>query len=323
MGACTRKAVLAFEKEAGENMLRHEENHIGDSWYFVKNDICHCFYLTCPMSEERHTAWDIAHATSKDLVHWERHGIVLSKGRAGEWDEKCLSTGSVIEWKGRFWMSYTGRWDSYDGKIGIAVSDDLYHWEKLPQNPVILPDTQVVAPLGRGLRKFCHWRDAKLIRHDGNIYALVCATSKTALADACGTVAICRSVNMKAWRVIGEVQVEPICQELECPQIYNIGGKYVLLFSCFHDLFADWMIEKYGEKLRQTSYYMVSDSIWGPYHFVPDFNLLPNDCPDLCQNVQYANQFVKMNGAWYIMGTVWSEEGDYLADGRKLSFENF
>ena len=43
----------------------------------------------------------------------------------------------------------------------------------------------------------------------------------------------------------------------------------------------------------------------------------------LVQKVQYANQFVKMKGAWYVMGTVWSEEGDYLADGRKLTFENF
>ena len=60
-------------------MLRHEGNHIGDSWYFVKDGVCHCYYLTCPETVERHTAWDIAHAVSTDLVHWENQGIVFSR----------------------------------------------------------------------------------------------------------------------------------------------------------------------------------------------------------------------------------------------------
>ena len=124
---------------------------------------------------------------------------------------------------------------------------------------------------------------------------------------------------MTAWDVIGEVQVEPVCQELECPQIYQIEGKYLLLFSCFKDLFSKQMVQKYGDKLRQTSYYMISDSIWGPYRFVPDFRLLPDHCEDPDQNVQYANQLIRMNEKWYILGTVWSDKGDYLADGRELT----
>ena len=300
-------------------MLRNEGYQIGDSWYYVKDDICHCFYLTCPVSVERHTAWDIAHATSRDLVHWEKHGIVLAKGNEAQWDRNCLSTGSVIEHDGRYWMAYTGQWNALTGKIGMAVSDDLYHWEKVSENPVLVPDEEVVALLGRGSRKFCHWRDPKLIRHDKEIYALVCATCKTAPEDACGAVAICRSTDMTAWDVIGEVQVEPVCQELECPQIYQIEGKYLLLFSCFKDLFSKQMVQKYGDKLRQTSYYMISDSIWGPYRFVPDFRLLPDHCEDPDQNVQYANQLIRMNEKWYILGTVWSDKGDYLADGRELT----
>lgn len=301
-------------------MLIHEGNHIGDSWYFVKDGTCHCFYLTCPVEKERHTVWEIAHATSGDLINWRKHGIVVKQGHEGEWDCHCLSMGSIIERNGRYWMAYTGEWNAPIVKIGIAVSDDLFHWEKVSYNPILTPSEALFSTQGRGIRKFCHWRDPKLMEYEGKIYALICATSKKAPIDACGAVAICQTEDMQNWDVTGEVSVESVCQELECPQIYYINGVYVLLFSCFKELFSEDIIRKYGNKLRQTSYYMVSNSIWGPYKFVPDFELLPADCTDVNQNVQYANQLIKWNGRWYILGTVWSEDGDYIADGREVRF---
>ena len=93
-------------------MLRDPGKRIGDTWYYVEENICHCFYLTCPDTQPRHQCWDIAHATSRDLIHWTKHGVVLPKGQAGEWDCSCLSTGSVIRFDTRYWMAYsngTGR----------------------------------------------------------------------------------------------------------------------------------------------------------------------------------------------------------------------
>lgn len=302
-------------------MLRHEGNHIGDSWYFVKDGVCHCYYLTCSETVERHTAWDIAHAVSTDLVHWENQGIVLRKGEGDSWDQNCLSTGSVIEYRGRYWMAYTGQWNSLSGKIGLAVSDDLYIWEKTKDNPILTPVDSMFSETGRGLRKFSHWRDPNLSVMDGQVYGLICATSRTAPEDACGSVAVCRSRDMSHWEIAGELKIEAVCQELECPQVYKLNGKYYLLFSSFYDLFSEDMKRKYGKKLRQTSYCMMADDFWGPYHFVPDFSILPDDCEDICQNVQYANRLVFWKGQWYITGTVWSDQGDYIADFREIRLD--
>jgi len=37
-------------------MLIYPGNHLGDTWYYVKDDLIHCFYLTCPDNVARHTA---------------------------------------------------------------------------------------------------------------------------------------------------------------------------------------------------------------------------------------------------------------------------
>lgn len=301
-------------------MLQHEGNHIGDTWYFVKDGICHCFYLTAPLAFERHSAWDIAHATSRDMVTWEKQGIILEHGVLGAWDEKCLATGSAIEYNDKFWIVYTGGWNTEEAAIGLAVSDDLYHWDKVSYNPILPEPEPKFANVGRGGRKFRHWRDAQLKVIDGEVYALVGANSKTSPPDKCGAVAICKTKDMREWTVEEELQISAVCQELECPQIYQIRNKYVLLFSCFYDLFSDEMKEQYKDKLRQTSYYMVSDKLWGPYQFVEDFELLPTDCKDSDRDLQYANQMVFMNDEWYIIGTVWSDAGDYIADPQKVDF---
>ena len=64
-------------------MLIHPGYHIGDSWYTIADDTIHCYYLTCPDSIERHTAWDIGHATSRNLVDWDIQPLALRKGPPG------------------------------------------------------------------------------------------------------------------------------------------------------------------------------------------------------------------------------------------------
>lgn len=303
-------------------MLRQEGCHLGDAWYFVKDGLCHCYYLVCPQAVPRHTAWDIAHATSTDLINWEQHGKVVTRGAEGTWDHSCISTGSVVEHQGAYWMAYTGPWNGKYTQIGVAVSNDLYHWEKLPENPVLSPAEDKFSLCGRGLRTFCHWRDPKLYSSGGKVYALVCATSKTAQGDACGAVAVCSTENLRHWEVPQELAIEAVCQELECPQIARIDDAYVLLFSCYRDLFSAQMQQRYGAQLRQTSYYMVAQEPLGPYRFVPDFQLLPAGEAVGDANQQYANQLVQMNSRWYLLGTVWSEQGDYIADGRTVRFSD-
>lgn len=303
-------------------MLRHEGNHLGDTWYYVEGDICHCYYLTCPESVPRHTDWEIAHATSRDMVHWELQGTVLRKGDAGEWDANGISTGSVIRYKGTYWMAYTGQWNGPVGMVGLASSKDLYHWEKCSYNPVTCPDDHYYAMNGAGVRTFSHWRDPYLFTDGDYAYHLTCATRKGGRPDACGTAGLARSRDMEHWELLRPMEIEAVCQEMECPQIHLIDGHYVLLFSCYGLLFSDEYVRKYGRRLRQTSYYMISDSMFGPYRFCREWKLLPDDFEDPDRNVQYANQLVEKDGRWYLLGTVWSEQGDYIPDPLVYEMKN-
>ena len=302
-------------------MLRHPGNHLGDAWFYTEGNICHCFYLTCPLSEERHTCWDIAHATSEDMVHWQLHGLVIEKGGNGEWDQTCLSTGTILKRGEWYWMAYTGKWDDIPAKVGLARSRDLYHWEKCPHNPVGWPDGNYYAVCGSGARKFSHWRDPFLMEHEDSVYMLTCATNASAQQDASGTVGVMRTTDMIHWEYVSPPQIEEVCQELECPQVFHLNGKYILLFSSYQMLFSQKLQTEAGNQLRQTSYYMVSDHIWGPYRFIRDYHLLPDQLPDPCANEQYANRLVQFHGKTWILGTVWSENGDYIADPREVTFD--
>ena len=300
-------------------MLRDPGKRIGDTWYYVEENICHCFYLTCPDTQPRHQCWDIAHATSRDLIHWTKHGVVLPKGQAGEWDCSCLSTGSVIRFDTRYWMAYSGKWDGEIVQIGLAVSDDLHTWKKCNWNPVCKPDGELYAKRGRGVRTVCHWRDPFLFIDGGKVYMITCATHPDAPADGCGTVGICCTEDMRHWRLLPPIAIDPIAQELECPQILQIEDRYILLFSCYEKLFCHQLQQKYGTALRQTSYYMTSNHRWGPYQFEEQLQLLPMYETDRDRSVQYANRLIQFKSRWFLMGTVWSEQGDYIADPMEYS----
>ena len=80
-------------------------NTIGDAWFVIHDGVAHCFFCTSPPNADWH--WDIGHAVSRDLVHWEYVDLALERGTGATWDSQILSTGSVLRWDGRFWMAYS------------------------------------------------------------------------------------------------------------------------------------------------------------------------------------------------------------------------
>jgi predicted GH43/DUF377 family glycosyl hydrolase len=77
-------------------------------------------------------------ATSKDLIHWERKGILLPAYR-GTWNTKWTKSGAIVPEKinGKWWMYYLGT--KADGRdyMGLASSDDLLHWTDATDEPVL------------------------------------------------------------------------------------------------------------------------------------------------------------------------------------------
>jgi beta-1,2-mannosidase len=81
-------------------------------------------------------------ATSTDLVHWQRRGVILPAYK-GSWNTQWTKSGAIAAEKiaGKWWMYYLGTRTDADGKardyMGLASSKDLLHWTDATDKPVL------------------------------------------------------------------------------------------------------------------------------------------------------------------------------------------
>ncbi len=298
-------------------MLIHPGNHIGDSWYYACDNIVHCFYLTCPDTVERHTTWDIGHATSFDLVHWKIHDLALKKGEPGTYDGSCPATGSVLRYQDRYWLAYTGNWNGPEPTVALAVSDDLYHWGKFSSNPVTKIDPLYYETMGVAPRNWPHWRDPFLFEHEGFVYHYVCARLNKGEKNTHGTLGLARTKDMHHWEVLPPPDVEPVVGELEVPQVHRWNNVYYLVFSTLPELFSEEFLARYPkEEFTLSSYSMIGPTPFDPFRMHGNGQILPIDY----QVQPYANQIVFWQGQPFLLGTVWNDEQDFICDPIPVKF---
>lgn len=164
------------------------------------------------------------HAISDDMLHWEYLPIALAPSEPYDSHKEggCFS-GSAIEHEGKLYVLYTGTTNYGDGFIQsqcMAYSEDGINFVKYENNPVI-PHP----PEGYDVSNF---RDPKVWKH-GDTFYLVCSGKENDLAKAL----LYKSKNLKDWEFFN-VLVESRGEfgfMWECPDFYEIDGKYVLTFS--------------------------------------------------------------------------------------------
>jgi predicted GH43/DUF377 family glycosyl hydrolase len=91
-------------------------------------------------------------ATSHDLIHWDRRGVLLPAYK-GNWNRGWTKSGAIVPTKinGKYWMYWLGTAADKTDQMGISYSSDLLHWTEATENPV-LPrrpgkfDSRVVEP---------------------------------------------------------------------------------------------------------------------------------------------------------------------------------
>jgi len=91
-------------------------------------------------------------ATSRDLIHWERKGVILPAYR-GKWNVGWTKSGAIIPEKinGKYWMYWLGTSTDKTDQMGLAYSSDLLHWNEVGDKPVLprrpgMFDSRVVEP---------------------------------------------------------------------------------------------------------------------------------------------------------------------------------
>ncbi|MGD1022356.1 MAG: glycoside hydrolase family 130 protein [Candidatus Sulfotelmatobacter sp.] len=77
-------------------------------------------------------------ATSKDLMHWERRGVILPAYK-GRWNIRWTKSGAIVPEKiaGKYWMYFLGTAKDNNDQVGLASSTDLLHWTEETDTPVL------------------------------------------------------------------------------------------------------------------------------------------------------------------------------------------
>jgi predicted GH43/DUF377 family glycosyl hydrolase len=94
------------------------------------------YYLTYTGYNKRDA--QLCLATSTDLVHWNRQGVLLPAYQ-GNWNTGWTKSGAIIPAKvnGKYWMYYLGTAPDKRDYMGIASSADLLHWNDASDKPVL------------------------------------------------------------------------------------------------------------------------------------------------------------------------------------------
>jgi beta-1,2-mannosidase len=77
-------------------------------------------------------------ATSKDLIHWERRGVILPAYK-GRWNVRWTKSGAIVPEMiaGKYWMYFLGTTPDNNDQVGLASSMDLLHWTDATDVPVL------------------------------------------------------------------------------------------------------------------------------------------------------------------------------------------
>jgi predicted GH43/DUF377 family glycosyl hydrolase len=77
-------------------------------------------------------------ATSRDLIHWERKGVILPAYK-GNWNKGWTKSGAIVPEKidGKYWMYWLGTSADKTDQMGLSYSSDLLHWTEATETPVL------------------------------------------------------------------------------------------------------------------------------------------------------------------------------------------
>jgi beta-fructofuranosidase len=237
-------------------MLRLPDDWIWDSWIVDDGDAYHLFFLKAPRSVVdsglRHTCATIGHAMSVDLYEWQYHGDALVPAASG-WDDLALWTGSVALGDDGVWRMYytalsTAGHGILDQRIGVVESSDLHVWQRVNDKPVVEVNPRWYKTLDIDNAASETWRDPFVFRDpDGDGWHMLITAR---LADAPryddGVLGHARSSDMRSWELLPPLSEPAGFGQIEVPQIRQIDGRPLLVFTCHPDEQTEEHKQDYG-----------------------------------------------------------------------------
>lgn len=233
------------------------EWEIGDVTMLLHKNVYHLFHLIIPNHDY------IAHAVSKDGLTWRRVKNALFVGDPGDWDDDMLWTMQVYEDRGRFEMYYTGLQRKDRGlvsKIGLAISDDLFNWEKVMDEAFPFgPRAPYYETYENNPRFWISFRDPFRYDYEGKTFFLICTRAATGSVSRRGCVGLVELLN-KELIFHPPMHYPMVYDDVECPCVFELDGRHYLLGSIREDV---------------TVRYWFAPAFLGEYHCFHNNVLLP------------------------------------------------
>jgi beta-fructofuranosidase len=188
----------------------------------------HLFYQLDPFSDRGGVKY-WGHVRSRDLAMWQHLPIAI--GPSGDKKEESIWSGcATINGRGQpmiFYTSIAPGKSAYDHAEQWAATsdDDLIHWQKAPQNPVL-------SEALHGEKKIYDWRDPFVFK-EGKKTFVVLGGHLAKKGEA--VVNIYEAVNpeLTKWKYRGVLFQLPDTKagSAECPNFFKLGDRWVLFVS--------------------------------------------------------------------------------------------
>lgn len=283
-----------------------------DMWFADDGDRYHAFYLKASRAlgdpDRRHWYVTVGHAVSDDLRDWTEVDDALIASDAPAFDDFTTWTGSVVKDPAGQWrMFYTGTSRAEQGtiqRVGVATSPDLHTWTKAGTAALCEADPRWYEKLDGVSWPDEAWRDPWVFADGDTWHMLVTARSADGAPDERGVIGHATSPDLDTWTV-----QPPLSRpgagfgHLEVPQVEEVDGRRVLVFSSLHTELSRSRREA-GE--RGGVWSVPVDSATGPFDI--------SAASRLTDESLYAGRLLQdRDGAWWLFAFHHvDEDGDFV-----------
>jgi beta-fructofuranosidase len=235
-------------------------SEIGDVDVVRHDGLFHLFHLVLPNHDY------IAHAVSEDGLVWRRVPNALFIADPGGWDDDMLWTMHVTpnpHGPQRWRMFYTGLAMREQGRVqrvGAAVSDDLFTWERVDNGYPLEIDPEIYEASLEDGRNWVSFRDPFFFEHDGEGYLLAAGRVDHGPSIRRGCVALAHETTPNRFEFMDPLYHPGRYDDVEVPGVFELDGCYYLIGSIREDI---------------KVHYWYADDFGGPYRNLSDNVLLP------------------------------------------------
>jgi predicted GH43/DUF377 family glycosyl hydrolase len=209
-------------------------DHLGarEAWVFEHEGLYHMTYD----GSGRH-AWLVCLATSTDLVHWKRHGPIISCGKPGSPDSATASYGTVSKHGAKWHMFYLG-------SPNVTPAPNF-----IPSFPYLTLKAEADSPRGPWRKRYditpwlpqpgSYYQDTaspgRIIEHGGEFLQFFSASVKKDFGRGCEvkrTLGIARTKDLDGPWTLDSEPVAPLDDQIENSDLYyEPANGYWFLFT--------------------------------------------------------------------------------------------